>query len=174
MPFLDLKDATAKIQTPWTQVPLEEAWKLIHEGSPEAEYIRIFISLRKHRQPKHWKGIGNPVCELRLNLYGHPLAGLLWERHCQHWILDAGFEKVTGWECLLVHLMERFFPNSFSFRVFQEKSKECHRIAPNRIADAAARMSVSLFSLRRRVVCARKRAKPLFFTSFARNKNSKM
>ena len=47
--------------------------------------------------------IENPVCPLQRNLYGHPLAGLIWEKHCQKSILAAGFQKVPGWECLFHH-----------------------------------------------------------------------
>ena len=41
--------------------------------------------------------------QLLRNLYGHPLAGLYWEKFCEHHILEAGFEEVKNWECLYVH-----------------------------------------------------------------------
>ena len=37
------------------------------------------------------------------NLYGHPFAGLLWERHFEKIPLKYGWEKVSNWECLFVH-----------------------------------------------------------------------
>ena len=40
------------------------------------------------------------VVRLVLNLYGHPLVGLYWERHCQ---------LVKGWECLYFHAADRLF-----------------------------------------------------------------
>ena len=40
----------------------------------------------------------DPVVPLERNLYGHPLARLLWERQFEH-----GWEKVSNWECLFVH-----------------------------------------------------------------------
>ena len=46
---------------------------------------------------------------MRLNLYGHPLAGLYWEKHCQNAIENAGFERIHGWECLYVHRTWQFF-----------------------------------------------------------------
>ena len=42
-------------------------------------------------------------------MYGHPLAGLYWERHCTQALTDLGFEKVKGWECLYEHPEERLF-----------------------------------------------------------------
>ena len=45
----------------------------------------------------------DPVCPLVTNLYGHPLAGLLWDRCSQRRLQQAGFEKVKGWESLYVH-----------------------------------------------------------------------
>ena len=40
---------------------------------------------------------------LERNLYGHPLAGLLWERQCGEILLKYGWEKISNWECLFVH-----------------------------------------------------------------------
>ena len=42
-------------------------------------------------------------------LYGHPLAGLYWEKHCRQILLDFGWEPVKGWECLYVHRQEKLF-----------------------------------------------------------------
>ena len=40
---------------------------------------------------------------LERNLYGHPLAGLLWERQFEKILLKHGWEKIPNWECLFVH-----------------------------------------------------------------------
>ena len=40
---------------------------------------------------------------LVLALYGHPLSGVFWERHCREALLSLGFTTVSGWECLYVH-----------------------------------------------------------------------
>jgi hypothetical protein len=53
------------------------------------------------RRPKHWDDIKDPVCRLDLDLYGHPLAGLLWEKFCQNILMEEGFDKVPSWECFL-------------------------------------------------------------------------
>ena len=37
---------------------------------------------------------GRRVVPLERNLYGHPLAGLLWERHFEKVLLEHGWEKV--------------------------------------------------------------------------------
>ena len=45
----------------------------------------------------------DPVVPLERNLYGHPLAGLLWERQFEKIQLKHGREKVSNWESLFVH-----------------------------------------------------------------------
>ena len=45
----------------------------------------------------------DPVVPLERNLYGHPLAGLLWERPFEKIPLKHGWEKIPNWECLFVH-----------------------------------------------------------------------
>ena len=53
--------------------------------------------------------MNQPVVELKRNLYGHPLAGLLWDKASERWITKQGFKKVQGWECLYYHLQEQLF-----------------------------------------------------------------
>ena len=45
----------------------------------------------------------DPVVPLDRNLYGHPLAGLLWERQLEKVLVKHGWEKIPNWECLFVH-----------------------------------------------------------------------
>ena len=45
----------------------------------------------------------DPVVPLERNLYGHPLAGLLWELQFEKILLKHGWEKIPNWECLFVH-----------------------------------------------------------------------
>ena len=68
-----------------------------------------WIALPRHRHPKGWEHIPDPVCILRLNLYGHPLAGLYWEQHCRKVITKNGFVPVRGWECLYKHVEQGLF-----------------------------------------------------------------
>ena len=72
-----------------TQVKMEDAHKLLK--IPKSECPDIWIRLPKHLWPKSWSSMEDPVVPLERNLYGHPLAGPLWERQ---------FEKVFlhGWE----------------------------------------------------------------------------
>ena len=51
----------------------------------------------------------DPVVLLERNLYGHPLAGLLWERQFEKILLQHGWEKVSKWECLFVHREKGLF-----------------------------------------------------------------
>ena len=46
---------------------------------------------------------GRPVVPLERNLYGHPLAGLFWERQFEKILFKYGGEKFSNWECLFVH-----------------------------------------------------------------------
>ena len=103
MPGCDGEDSDAV--GAYTQVELDSMMK---PGETSA-CVETWIRLPIHQQPKSWKGIEDPVCRLRLNLYGHPLAGLYWEKHCQKSIFGAGFEKVRGWECLYVHRQMKLF-----------------------------------------------------------------
>ena len=43
-----------------------------------------------------WSSMEDPVVPLERNLYGHPLAGLLWERQCEKILLKYGWEKVSN------------------------------------------------------------------------------
>ena len=51
----------------------------------------------------------DPLVPLERNLYGHPLAGLLWERQFEKILLKHGWEKIPNWECLFVHREKGLF-----------------------------------------------------------------
>ena len=51
----------------------------------------------------------DPDVLLERNLYGHPLAGLLWERQFEKVLLKYGWEKIPNWECLFVHREKGLF-----------------------------------------------------------------
>ena len=46
---------------------------------------------------------------LERNLYGHVLAGLLWERQFEKGLLGLEREEVPNWKCLFVHRKQRLF-----------------------------------------------------------------
>ena len=50
----------------------------------------------------------DPIVPLERNLYGHPLARLLWERQFEKILLKYGGEKVSNCECSFVHCEKGF------------------------------------------------------------------
>ena len=63
---------------------------------PKSECPDIWIRLPRHKWPKSWSSMEDPVVPLERNLYGHPLAGLLWERQFEKVLLKHGWEKVSN------------------------------------------------------------------------------
>ena len=55
------------------------------------------------RRQQHWDSSDDPAVPLERNLCGHPLAGLLWERTLENVVIEEGWEKVPGEECLYLH-----------------------------------------------------------------------
>ena len=76
----------------YTQVSLADAASILGEDVVTATWI----TLPSRRRPKSWDNIKDPVCPLVLNLYGHPLAGLLWEKYQESVLLKIGGEKVQS------------------------------------------------------------------------------
>ena len=76
----------------YTQVKMEDAHKLLK--IPKSGCPDIWIRLPRHQLPKSWSSMEDPVILLERNLYGHPLAGLLWERQIEKILLKHGWEKV--------------------------------------------------------------------------------
>ena len=62
----------------FSQVQIEDAHKLLK--IPKSECPDIWIRLPRHKWPKSRSSMEDPVVPLEKNLYGHPLAGLLWEK----------------------------------------------------------------------------------------------
>ena len=83
----------------YTQVKMEDAPKLLK--IPKSDCPDIWIRLPRHKWPESWSSMEDPVVER--NLYGHPFAGLSWERQFEKILLQHGWEKVSNWECLFVH-----------------------------------------------------------------------
>ena len=77
-----------------TQVKMEDAPKLLK--NPKSECPDIWIRLPRHKWPKSWSSMEDPVVLLERNLYGHPLAGLLCERQVEKILLKYGWEKVSN------------------------------------------------------------------------------
>ena len=78
----------------YTQVQMEEAPTLLK--IPESQCPDIWIRLPQHKWRKSWSSMEDPVIPLERNLYGHPLAGLLWERQFEKILLKHGWEKIPN------------------------------------------------------------------------------
>ena len=91
----------------YTQVKMEDAMTLLK--IPKSECPDIWKRQPKHKWPKSWSSMEDPVVPLERNLYGHLLAGLLWERQFEKVLLKYGWEKVSNWECLFVHREKGLF-----------------------------------------------------------------
>ena len=63
---------------------------------PKSECPDTWIRLPRHKWPKSWSSMEDSVVPLERNLYGHPLAGLLWERQFEKIILRYGWETVSN------------------------------------------------------------------------------
>ena len=80
----------------YAQVKMEDAHKLLK--IPKSECPDIWIRLPRHKWPKSWSSREDPVVPLERNLYGHLLAGLLWEWQVEKNLMKYGWEKVSTWE----------------------------------------------------------------------------
>ena len=74
-----------------TQVKMEDAPKLLK--ILKSECPDIWIRLPRHKWPKSWSSIEDPVVPLERNLYGHPLAGLSCEKQFEKILLQHGWEE---------------------------------------------------------------------------------
>ena len=75
----------------YTQVKMEDASKLLK--IPKSECPDIWIRLPRHKWPKSWSSMEDPFVPLERNLYGHPLAGLNWERQFERILLKYGWRR---------------------------------------------------------------------------------
>ena len=94
----------------YTQVKMEDAHKLFK--IQKSECPDIWIRLPRHKWHKSWSSMEDPVVPLERNLYGHPLAGILWERQFAKILLNHGWEKIPSWECF-VHREKGLFLSVF-------------------------------------------------------------
>ena len=84
----------------YTHVKIEEASTLLK--IQKSECPDIWTRLPKHEWPKSWSSMEDPVVPIERNLYGHPLAGLLWEGPFEKVLMEHGCEEVPNSECLIV------------------------------------------------------------------------
>ena len=69
---------------------------------PNSECPDIWIRSPRHEWPKSWSRMDDPVVLLERNLFGHPSAGLLWERQFEKILFKYSCEKVSNWASLFV------------------------------------------------------------------------
>ena len=86
---------------------MEDAPQLLKISKSECP--DMWIRLPRHKWPKSWSSMEDPVVPLEQNLYGHPFSGLLWERQFEKLLVKYGWEKVSNWECFFVHRVKGFF-----------------------------------------------------------------
>ena len=75
----------------------------------KSECPDIWIRPPRHKWPKSWSRMEDPVVPLERNLYGHPLGGLLWRRQFDKVLFEHGWEKVPNLEFLFVHREKGLF-----------------------------------------------------------------
>ena len=112
--LLDCRGQAAGAVSAYTQ---EDAPKLLR--IPKAECPDTWIRLPRHKWPKSLTNIRRSSGSFRTKIFGHPLAGHLWERQFEEVQIELGWEKVPNWECLFVHRKQRLF-----LSVFCGKGKE--------------------------------------------------
>ena len=106
-----------------TQVKMEDAPTFLK--IPKSHCPDIWIRLPKHKWSKSWSSMEDPVVPLERILYGHPLAGLLWERQFEKILLEHGWEN-----CLKMSICQpskRTIPISVCGRYHSGKQSRKHR-----------------------------------------------
>ena len=93
-PGNDGEDSDARAA--YTPVELSSVPTLLNKHNKETQ-AATWVTLPKHQRPKWWDSIQGPVCLLKRNLYGHKLAGLIWEKHCHKHVYAAGWVNIS--EC---------------------------------------------------------------------------
>ena len=91
-----------------SDAPSAYTQSVLFEGMAESTCPITWVQLPQSQWPpsyhKLYKETGQqPVCRLLKSLYGHPVSGLYWEKHYSKALLDAGFQRIPGWECLYFH-----------------------------------------------------------------------
>ena len=104
----------------YTQVSLADAAKILGEDVVTATWI----SLPSHRRPKSWENIKDPVCPLILNLYRHPLAGLLWEKYQEMFCLKSAGKRFNLGNAFTFIEPSNFFCHATSMTIKWHVSKK--------------------------------------------------
>ena len=95
----------ANAENAYFQCKMEDAPKLL----TQSECPDIWIRLPRHTWPKSWSSMEDTVVPIERSLYGHPLAGLLWDRQFEKFLVEHGWEKVPKSECPYASRQKRVF-----------------------------------------------------------------
>ena len=88
-----------------TQVKMEDAPKITENSRiGMSRHLDSSTTTNGQNHGPAWK-----IQSFERNLYGHPLAGLFWERQFKKILLKHGWEKIPNWECLFVHREKGLF-----------------------------------------------------------------
>ena len=83
----------------------------------------IWVRIPRHRWPKSWSNIEDPVVPLERKLFGR----IMWERKFEHFLMELKWEKIPNWECLFVHRKQGLF---LSIYVGDKMSGKKQNMAP--------------------------------------------
>ena len=87
----------------------QAADKISADTQVRLEDTQNLLKIPKSECPDFWIRVGDPVVPLERNFYGHPLAGLLWERQFEEVLLELEWDKIPNWECLFVQRQQGLF-----------------------------------------------------------------
>ena len=119
----DCEGQAADAVSAYIQVKMEKKKTL--QGCSKWECPDIWIRLPRNKWSKLWDNLEDPVDLLERNLYGHPLAGFLWERQFEKVLLGLiGWEKVLNLKCLFSHRKEKLFLSIYVDRFKKTRRKQ--------------------------------------------------
>ena len=86
-------------------------WRMLQDLSkiPKSECPDVWIRLPRHKMAEIMVQYGRTAVPLERILFGHLLAGLLWERQFEEVYSNLNERKVPNWECLFVHRKQNLF-----------------------------------------------------------------
>ena len=73
----------------------QAADKISADTQVRLEDTQNLLKIPKSECPDFWIRVGDPVVPLERNFYGHPLAGLLWERQFEEVLLELEWGQNT-------------------------------------------------------------------------------
>ena len=111
-----------------SQVKMEDVPKLLN--IQKSDYPDIRTRLPRLKWPKAWSSMEDPVVPLERNLYGHPLAGLLWEKQFEKIMLEHGWGKFqlrmlirTPWKRIILICVRAWHQIGWKERKYQSHVK---------------------------------------------------